>query len=106
MKGYKCDIAKLSLENTEFEKVLYTSNFLQLEVLSIRIGEELGLGKQEKSDRFFKFEYGIGKCIVEANVFEVKAGDIIIVPAGAKYNVINVSDEHHLRFFALNAPPN
>lgn len=105
MKGFKFEIANLSLKNCEFEKVLYTSSFLQLEILCLKIGEELGLGIHQHSDRFFSFESGIGKCIIAANVFEVKAGESIIVPAGVTYNVINVSDEHHLRFFSLNSPP-
>ena len=76
-----------------------------MEILCLKIGEELGLETLDQNDRFFRFEFGIGKCIVASNVFEVKAGESILVPAGATYNVINVSDEHHLRFFALNSPP-
>lgn len=105
MKGFKCDIETLSLENRHFEKVLYTGKFLQLEIFSLKIGEELGLDTREENDRFFRFESGIGKCIVGANVFEVEAGEAVLVSAGCKCNVINVSDEHHLLFYALNSPP-
>lgn len=103
MKGFKCDIQTLSVENEQFEMALYTGNYMQLEIVSLKIGEELGLKTLDESDQFFRFESGIGKCIVAGNVYEVKEGEAIFVPAGAKNNVINVSDDHHLKFFVLKS---
>lgn len=104
MKGFKSNIKSLTIENRLFEKVLYSSSSLQLELISLKIGEEIGIQKDEISDHFFQFEKGIGKCIIDANVFEVEAGFAVLVPKGLKYNIINVSDEHHLNFFAISSP--
>ncbi len=105
MKGFKCDIETTSIENKAFEKLLYTGKYLQLEIQSLKIGEELGLSTLEFNDRYVQFASGIGKCIVAGNVYEVKKGESVFIPAGSKYNVINVSDEHHLKFYVLNSPP-
>ncbi len=105
MKGFKSNLRSLTIENRLFEKVLFSSNFLQLELISLKIGEETGIQLDENSDHFFQFEYGTGKCIIEENVFLVESGFAIMVPKGYKYNIINVSDEHHLKFSAISSPP-
>jgi mannose-6-phosphate isomerase-like protein (cupin superfamily) len=105
MKGFKSNLKSLTIENRLSKKVLYSSNSLQLEIVSLKIGEEIGIQKDAVSDHFFQFEYGIGKCLMEENVIEVDAGFTVLIPKGCKYNIINVSDEHHLNFSAISSPP-
>jgi len=56
------------------------------------------------NDQFFRFETGMGKCIIDGNEYSVKDGSAIIVPAGAQHNVINMSETEPLRFYTIYSP--
>jgi len=106
MKGFKSNIEKETLENNNFRKVLYTSKYSQLVLMSLKPKEEIGMETHEKNDQFFRFESGQGKCIIDGNEYEVTDGDAVIVPAGAKHNVINISDTKALKLYTIYSPPN
>jgi mannose-6-phosphate isomerase-like protein (cupin superfamily) len=106
MKGYKTNIEKDTLENSNFRKVLYTGHHLQLVLMSLKVGEEIGAEIHENNDQFFRFESGSGKCIIDETEYEVKDGDVIIVPAGAKHNVINTNATIALKLYTIYGPPN
>jgi mannose-6-phosphate isomerase-like protein (cupin superfamily) len=105
MKGYKGNIEAETLENENFRKVLYTGKNLQLVLMSLKIGEEIGEEIHENNDQFFRFESGSGKCTIDENIYHVKEGDVILVPAGAKHNVINTS-EVPFKMYTIYGPPN
>lgn len=105
-KGYKTDIEKATVENNDFRKVLYTSEHMQLVLMALKPQEEIGEEVHEKNDQFFRFESGKGICIINGTIYNVKAGDAIIVPAGAKHNVINNDSTLELKIYTLYAPPN
>ena len=106
MKGYKSNIVKSTLENNNFRKVLYTAHHMQLVLMSLKPGEEIGAEIHKNSDQFFRFEGGSGKCIIDGNEYQVKDGDVIIVPAGAEHNVINVENSKDLKMYTIYALPN
>ena len=106
MKGFTTNIEKVTLENNSFRKVLYTAKYSQLVLMSLQPKEEIGMETHEKNDQFFRFESGHGKCIIDGNEYEVTAGDAVIVPAGAKHNVINTSDTGALKLYTIYSPPN
>src|SRR5665647_247439 len=101
MKGFKSNIEKDTLENNNFRKVLYTGKHLQLVLMSLKVGEEIGEETHQNNDQFFRFESGSGKCIIDGNEYEVKDGDVIVVPAGAKHNVINVDSTTELKMHTI-----
>ena len=105
MKGFKSNIEKDTLENKNFRKVLYTGKHLQLVLMDLKVGEDIGEEIHAHNDQFFRFESGSGKCVIDGNEYKVKEGDVIIVPAGAKHNVINVGD-NELKMYTLYGPPN
>ena len=105
MKGFKGDIENQTLENNNFRKVLYTGAHLQLVLMNLKPGEEIGEETHQSVDQFFRFESGTGKCIIDDNNYAVKDGDSIIVPAGAKHNVINTGTEP-FRMYTIYSPPN
>jgi len=105
MKGFKSNIEKDTLENKNFRKVLYTGKHLQLVLMSLKVGEEIGAEIHPGNDQFFRFESGSGKCVIDGNDYKVKEGDVIIVPAGAKHNVINIG-VNELKMYTLYGPPN
>ena len=105
MKGFKSNIEKSTLENKKFRKVLYTGKHLQLVLMSLKVGEDIGEETHLHNDQFFRFESGVGKCIIDENEYNVKDGDVIVVPSGAKHNVINVGAAE-LKMYTLYGPPN
>jgi mannose-6-phosphate isomerase-like protein (cupin superfamily) len=105
MKGFKGNIEKDTLENGKFRKVLYTGIHSQLVLMSLRPKEEIGMETHTENDQFFRFEAGLGKVIIDANVYDVGDGVAIVVPAGAKHNIINISDSKELKLYTIYSPP-
>ena len=105
MKGFKSNIEKNTTENGNFRKVLYTGKHCQLVLMSLRPKEEIGLETHPDNDQFFRFEEGEGKCIIDGNEYTVGDGVAVIVPAGAKHNVVNTSASKELKMYTLYSPP-
>ncbi len=104
MKGYKENIEKLTLENNNFRKVLYTSKHSQLVLMSLKPKEEIGKEIHEDNDQFFRFESGVGEVLINEVVYQVADGDCVVVPAGAEHNVINTSETEMLKFYTIYSP--
>jgi mannose-6-phosphate isomerase-like protein (cupin superfamily) len=104
MKGFSADIEKSTLENNKFRKVLYTGKHCQLVLMSLKPKEEIGMEVHQENDQFFRFEKGQGQCIIDGNEYELKDGSAIIVPAGARHNIINTSDREDLKLYTIYAP--
>ena len=105
MKGFNSNIETDTLENNNFRKVLYSGNHLQLVLMSLKAGEEIGEEIHNGNDQFFRFESGVGKCIIEGKEYHVKNGDVIVIPAGAKHNIINADSTTELKMYTIYAPP-
>ena len=105
MKGLKNNIEEEALKNENFRKVLYSGKHLQVVLMSLKPGEEIGMEIHESTDQFFRFEGGKGKCIIDGNEYKVENGDAIVVPAGAKHNVINTDSVKGLKMYTIYAPP-
>ncbi len=104
MKGYVQNIEKLTVENDNYRKVLYTGKHMQLVLMTLQPGEEIGLEQHEGHDQFFRIEEGQGRATIDDNTYDIQDDDAIIVPAGAWHNVINTGTSP-LRLYTLYAPP-
>ena len=104
MKGYCDDIEKLTVENDDFRRVLYTGGHLQLVLMNLPAGCDIGSEVHEDRDQFFRFEEGSGQVDIDDNTYEVGDGDGIIVPAGARHNVRNTGGGP-LKLYTLYGPP-
>jgi mannose-6-phosphate isomerase-like protein (cupin superfamily) len=104
MKGFKANIEKDTLQNTNFRKVLYTAKYCQLVLMSLKPLEEIGEEIHEKNDQFFRFESGKGKVIIDSVEYNVKEGDVVVIPAGSKHNVINTDNSNALKMYTIYAP--
>ncbi len=105
MKGYVIHIEKETTKNSDFRRVLYTGKYSQLVLMSIKPGEEIGEETHDDVDQFFRFEEGEGKVIIDGVEHRVKDGSGVIVPAGAKHNVINTSKLANLKLYTIYSPP-
>ena len=105
MKGFSTNIEEATLENNNFRKVLYTSKHSQLVLMSLKPEEEIGMEVHEENDQFFRFEKGQGKCIIDGNEYNVGDGVAVVVPTGAKHNIINTSKTDYLKLYTIYSPP-
>lgn len=105
VKGFHAGIEKLTLANENFRKVLYTGRHLQLVLMSLPPGSEIGAEVHDENDQFFRFERGQGKVIIDQSEYAVRDGDVIVIPAGARHNVLNTSATEALKLYTLYAPP-
>jgi mannose-6-phosphate isomerase-like protein (cupin superfamily) len=105
MKGYIANIEQEALDNQNFRKVLYTSKFCQLVVMSIPAGGDIG-EETHQLDQFLRCESGTGKAVLDGVEHSISAGFAVLVPAGTKHNLINTSDTESLKLYTLYSPPN
>ncbi|WP_313015602.1 cupin domain-containing protein [Brevundimonas sp.] len=104
MRGFVDDIDRLTVENKDFRRVLYTGKHLQLVLMALRPGEEIGEEVHDDHDQFFRIEKGEGEVWIDGQRTKIKADDAIIVPAGARHNVINTGDKK-LKLYTVYGPP-
>jgi len=104
MNGFVGDIEDLTEDNTDFRRVLYTGKHMQLVLMSLAPGEEIGEEVHDDSDQFFRVEEGSSEIIIDGKVNPVEDDSAVIVPAGARHNVRNTGDEP-LRLYTIYSPP-
>ena len=104
MKGYVDDIERATLDNGDFRRVLYTGHDLQLVVMSINPGEEIGEEVHDDRDQFFRIEAGEGVISIDGVDHSVKDDDAVIVPQGARHNV-KATGTAPLKLYTIYAPP-
>ena len=104
MKGFVDDIEKLTTENVDFRRVLYTGRNLQLVLMTLQPGEEIGAEVHETHDQFFRVESGAGEIWIDNVRTAIEDDDAAIVPAGARHNVINTG-KAPLKLYTLYGPP-
>ncbi len=104
MKGFVQDIESIAVTNTDFRRVLYTAKHCQLVVMSLKPQEEIG-AEVHTLDQFFRVEAGTGEAMLDGVRTALLPGYAIIVPAGAKHNIINMGSVP-LKLYTLYSPPN
>ena len=104
MQGFVDDIEDLTERNDDFRRVLYTGRYLQLVLMAIAPGEEIGEEVHEDHDQFFRIEDGKGVVVIDGARTPIESDDAIVVPAGARHNVINTGDDP-LKLYTIYGPP-
>ena len=104
MKGFVEDIEELTEGNKDFRRVLYTGKHLQLVLMALKPGEEIGEEVHADHDQFFRVEKGSGEVLIDGVRTAIKGDDGIIVPAGAEHNIVNTGDKL-LQLYTIYGPP-
>lgn len=104
MKGYVVNIEKVSLENKNFRKVLYTAKNSQLVLMCLNGSEEIG-EEVHTLDQFIRVEQGMGKAILDGVEHDLADGSAIVIPAGTRHNVINSSQTDTMKLYTVYSPP-
>jgi mannose-6-phosphate isomerase-like protein (cupin superfamily) len=103
------DLEPATVANTSYRTVAWSGRYLQLTLMSIPVGEDIGLEAHPETDQFLRLDAGRGRVQMGPAKDhldfeqEVEDGWAILVPAGTWHNVTNVGDEP-LRLYAVYAP--
>lgn len=103
--GFVSNIVNDTLQNKNFRKVLYTGTYMQLVVMSLKPGEEIGVEVHPNVDQFFRIEEGLATVVINGEEQIIVDDDVVIVPAGAEHNIINTGTEV-VKLYTIYAPPN
>jgi mannose-6-phosphate isomerase-like protein (cupin superfamily) len=103
MKGFISDIEQDTLTNENFRKVLYTASYLQLVVMSIPPGEDIG-EEVHGQDQFIRIEQGEAEAVLDGVVHKVKEDSVVVIPAGTKHNIMNMGSGA-LKLYSIYATP-
>lgn len=106
MTGYVGNIEELTERNENFRQVVFTASHSQLVVMSLKPGEDIGEEVHPDVDQFFRIEEGEGKVIIDGQESTIYEGFAVVVPAGARHNVINTSSDKPLKLYTIYSPPN
>ena len=104
MRGFVDDIEARTKANSDFRRVLYTGRQMQLVLMSLQSGEEIGEEIHRDRDQFFRVEQGKGDVWIDGHRSAIKSEMAIVVPAGARHNIKNTGDTP-LKLYTLYAPP-
>ena len=104
MHGLVTDIESDTEDNSDFRRAIYTGHNLQLVLMALRPGEDIGAEIHKTHDQFFRIEKGHGDFIIDGVTTPVKGGWAMVVPAGARQNIVNTGDKL-LRLYTIYAPP-
>jgi len=104
MKGYVQDIEAIAIANEDFRQVLYTAKNCQLVVMALKPAEDIG-AEVHKLDQFFRVEQGHGEAVLDGVQTPIQAGFAMVVPAGARHNIINTGTSP-LKLYTIYSPPN
>lgn len=110
-KPFKVNIRKITLDNPNYRTVLWTGNHMQLTLMHINEGEDIGLEMHPDVDQFIRIESGQGEITMgdmeDMVDFKenVKENDIIMIPAGKWHNLVNTG-RTPLKLYSIYAPAN
>jgi len=102
MKGFVDNIESLTVENSDFRRVIYTGKEMQLVLMTLRPGEEIGEEVHPDRDQFFRVEQG--EVLIDGARSRIESETAIVVPSGARHNVKNTGREP-LKLYTIYAPP-
>ena len=103
--GYASNIEDETLGNDNFRKVLYTGPNMQLVVMTLQPGEDIGMEVHDEHDQFFRVEEGEVTVYIDGEEIILTDDEVAIVPAGKQHNVTNHSQTKVAKIYTIYAPP-
>lgn len=105
MNGYITNIEERAIANSYFREVLYTDERVQLVVMSLLPGEDIG-AEVHQLDQFIRVEKGEGKAVLDGVEHAITDGSAVVVPKGTLHNIVNTSASEPMKLYTVYAPPN
>lgn len=103
MTVFNKDMHKLAHDNGYFQKEVYRDHQIQIVLMSLEPGEEIGM-ESHRADQSTIIVEGKGQAIVDGEKTSVGPNHLVVVPKGAEHNFIN-KGEGRLKLFSIYAPP-
>ena len=100
---YNVELEQATLENHFFRKVLTTQANMQLVLMCLKPGEDIGVETHPDNDQFFRIEWGEGEAIIAGVSYPLKDGSTVVIPKGTEHNIINKGDGE-LHLYTIYAP--
>ncbi len=104
MTGFIGNIEDRTEENRDFRHVLFTGPHMQLVLMSLLPGEDIGEEVHDDTDQFFRVEEGKGEVWINGQANHINDDMAIVIPAGARHNIVNTGHKP-LKMYTLYAPP-
>ena len=98
------EIATVAEQSADFRRVLWTGEHSQLVIMTIPPDGEIGEEVHDENDQILSFVSGVGKAVISGRSKSVKAGDVVVVPAGKKHNFLN-EGPNPLVLYTVYGPP-
>lgn len=103
---YTDDIARDTLDNTAYRRVVWTSpTLMQMVFMSIPPGGRIPTETHPATDQFIRVESGTGTATLDGQAYELKDDASLIIPAGSRHLVVNTSDSEPLKMYMIYSPP-
>lgn len=105
---YVINIEELTLQNENFRTASWTGLCMQMTLMAIQPGDDIGLEVHDDHDQFLRIEQGtarveMGPTENDLETWTAEDDFAIFVPAGVWHNVINTGDEP-LKLYSIYAP--
>lgn len=91
-------------KSPDFRRVLWTGKYLQLVVMTIPPGGEIGDEVHENTDQILTFVSGVGAALVAGERRDIARSSHVVVPAGTRHNIVNTGP-NPLVLYTIYAPP-
>lgn len=103
--GFITNIEERTLANEYFREVLFTAERMQLVVMTLQVGEEIGAETHDDVDQFIRIEAGTGRAILDGEETDLSDGVVVVIPAGSAHNIVNTSASEPLKLYTIYSPP-
>lgn len=97
-------LERITVDNLAFRRVIETSKEMQLVLMSLKVGEDIGMEIHPHTTQFIRVEEGRGVAILNGEKTKLKPGDAVWIPSGTQHNIINTGNER-LSLYTIYAPP-
>ena len=104
MNHYYGNIEKQTVKNNFYRKVIFTTKTMQLVLMSIPPGEEIGSERHKKTTQFIRVDSGKGRAVINNRTHRLSDGYALIIPPKQKHNIINTGRKP-LKIYTIYSPP-
>lgn len=107
---YSLDVGKMAKKTHNFRESVWTGRYLQMTLMSIPCGQDIGVEIHEDTDQYIRVEHGYALAVTGCdcnhlnNKKRLCAGDAIFIPAGTWHNIVNIG-KCDLKLSSVYAPP-
>ena len=102
------DLNNMTIENNNYRKVISTTKYQQLVLMSLKPKEEIGMELHKTIDQFIRIEKGSATAIIgkeHPKIYKLKKEHFIVIPAGTYHNIINTG-RLELKLYSIYSPSN